>query len=196
MQKTRNIKSPLPKIIGILVIAGALIVAGVWLSRTTSLFTSAPKSNFPKTPTKGGGSVTINKGSSSSTSNPNGQPAAGSQNSNPVNKTPGDNTSNAYLIAPWGDFVSNHHPGQNGSPLSETSVCNTTQGASCYIAFTNGSIVKTLPVQTADSNGATFWSNWTPSSIGLTPGNWKITATATLDGQTKSTTDPMDLVIS
>ncbi len=191
--------SPL-KIIITLIILGALSITGLELTNTTHLFHSGPKSNFPTTSTKGGGSTYNQKGQSQASPSSNSSSSSSTTNSstnssNPVNKTPGQNTANTYLITPWGNFVSNHHPGQNGTPLTETSVCNTTQGATCDISFTNGTATESLPAQVASSNGATFWSNWSLSSIGLTPGNWKITATATLDGQTKTATDPMELVV-
>lgn len=115
--------------------------------------------------------------------------------------TPTKSASNAVsgsaglsLIAPWGSFVSNHHPGQGGAPTTESSVCNTTPGASCYIKFTNGESVQTLAAKLTDSNGSVIW-NWDVSNAGLASGSWKITAVATLNGQTKTTDDPQNLEI-
>lgn len=107
----------------------------------------------------------------------------------------GSNTSaiGAAPDTPWGSFVSNHHPG-NGSPTTETSVCNTTPGASCYIKFTNGAQARTLDAQVANANGSVIW-NWDVSNAGFSNGNWQITAIASLSGQTKSVVDPQELVI-
>lgn len=94
-------------------------------------------------------------------------------------------------IVPNGNFVSNH-----GSPAypagAETSACNTTPGASCYIEFVNGNDTKTLDSQITDSNGSTIW-NWDASSF--PSGTWQITAVATLNGQTKTASDATSLVI-
>lgn len=95
--------------------------------------------------------------------------------------------------APSGSFVSNHHPSSSTSWFEE-SLCTTTPGASCYLKLTKGSIVKTLASQTVDSSGATSWS-WNVQTAGLTSGDWKVTAVATLNGQTKTTDDPLALVI-
>ncbi len=95
---------------------------------------------------------------------------------------------------PYGNFVSNHRPGENGSDTNEQSTCDTTPGATCYIQFTNtadGTVTK-LPVQTVGSDGSTFWS-W--DSTILTSGEWKITAVAELHGQTRSADDTIRLLI-
>jgi cytoskeletal protein RodZ len=91
-------------------------------------------------------------------------------------------------------FVSNHKPGQNGSPTSEQSVCNTTPGASCHIQFTKGSLVKSLDTKVADSNGVAVWS-WDVKDAGFSSGSWQISAIANLSGQTKTATDPTPLEI-
>jgi cytoskeletal protein RodZ len=107
-------------------------------------------------------------------------------------------TNNAPLIEPYGNFVSNHAPGKNGSPSTETSVCLTTPGAKCYIAFTsadNPAVVKTLAAGTADGNGAVYWNNWDVKAAGFTNGVWHIKAVATLNGQTKTTTDAINFEV-
>lgn len=106
--------------------------------------------------------------------------------SQPINTT--------SLVAPYGSFVSNHKPGQNGSDLTELSQCITTPGASCRITFTLDGITKTLANQTVDSSGSTFWE-WNVNDAGLTKGSWTITALSSLNGQTKSTTDQLKLDI-
>jgi len=109
-------------------------------------------------------------------------------------KTGGSSTS---LVAPTGNFVSDHHPNLSGSPApnSMTSVCNTTPDASCQISFTNGSITKSLPKQVTDAGGVTYWY-WKLQDIDLTAGNWSVSATSNLDGSSLSSTDPMTLVVS
>lgn len=101
------------------------------------------------------------------------------------------------LIMPSGSFVSNHHPNLSGSPApnSMTSVCNTMPGASCKITFTNGSTTAELPSHTVDANGSAYWT-WKLQDIHLTVGSWKIQAIASLNGQSKSASDAMDLVVS
>jgi hypothetical protein len=97
---------------------------------------------------------------------------------------------------PYGTFVSNHRPGQNGSPMEEASVCNTTPGIVCVITFTKDGVVKTLPSKTADNDGTVYWSSWTPQNMGLTAGEWIVTATAGAGQFTASTQDPTVLKVS
>jgi len=108
--------------------------------------------------------------------------------------TPTTNDTNVILQKPSGYFASNHFPGQNGSGQDETSVCNTTAGASCYISFTKAGITKSLPAATTDDTGAAYWS-WTPQTVGLTSGSWIVNATATLGQQSASTQDSTQLEI-
>ncbi len=135
--------------------------------------------------TKGAGS----SGTSGSTSKGSGSSASGSTGSSST-------TSTATLTAPYGNFVSDHHPNLSGSPAPNTmaSVCITTPGASCTISFTNGNTTKSLPSGTANSDGSVSW-NWKLQDIGLTQGTWKITATAKLGSQTKNTSDQLNLEV-
>lgn len=101
--------------------------------------------------------------------------------------------SDVALLSPWGNFVSNHNPG-NGSPTTETSVCNTTPGATCYIKFTNGDQTRELGVKVADVNGTTIW-NWDVANGGFSSGSWQITAIASLNNHSVTSTDTRMLVI-
>jgi len=104
--------------------------------------------------------------------------------------------STATLIAPSGNFVSNHHPNLSGSPAPNQiqSVCNTTPGAQCEITFTNGTDTKSLPAQTTDKGGATYWT-WKVQDIGLTAGSWKVQATSKLGSDTKTADDAILLEV-
>jgi cytoskeletal protein RodZ len=97
--------------------------------------------------------------------------------------------------APEGTFVSNHTPGQNGAPLKIDSICVTSVGAKCYIEFKQGSTAKRLAVKQTNSDGYANWSGWEPKDIGLTGGEWTITAVATNGSQTLSTKDTRTLVV-
>lgn len=94
---------------------------------------------------------------------------------------------------PFGNFVSNHNPG-NGLPTQEKSTCNTTPGANCYIQFSMGDLTKKLSVQTTDSSGAVYWT-WDIKDAGLSEGSWQITAVATLNGQSVEAQDQIPLKI-
>lgn len=106
-------------------------------------------------------------------------------------------SSTAAPVTPTGDFVSDHQPNLSGSPhpSQENSVCVTTPGATCYIEFTQSSVVNKLDAQTTDSNGAAYWT-WDVAKDGLTTGSWQVTAVATLNGKTTTSTDPEALVIN
>lgn len=105
--------------------------------------------------------------------------------------------STAILSAPSGDFVSNHHPNLSGSPAPNriSSVCTTTPGASCTISFTKNGVTKSLPAQTTDAGGSTYW-DWKLQDIDLSVGNWQVVATATLNSQTKTVNDPLLLEVA
>lgn len=108
------------------------------------------------------------------------------------NKASGTGTTS--LISPSGDFVSAHRVTLSTSLVS---VCNSTPGASCSIRFTNSDgVTKQLLSQNTDSGGSAYWNNWTPRTIGLSPGVWKITAIVTLNGQNKSTQDALSLTVT
>lgn len=163
-----------------------LLAVSVWYFRYR---TSQPTISKP-TPTRASASADSQKGQpvpSTKYSTNSAQPGDAKNNA--------DTDTSATLVAPSGTFVSNHSPGQNGSPLTEVSVCNSTPGATCQIQFTNGSVTKSLPAQVTDRSGSTYWNNWTAASIGLIAGSWQVKATATLGSQTLSTTDQMNLVV-
>jgi hypothetical protein len=171
-----------------------IIVGAYFLGRATIFKPAAKAARTGSSYTKGQPS---NAGGSSSSGN---QQSSGSSSNSGSQKTgsSGSGGTSAVLIAPSGSFVSNHHPNLSGSPAPNTvtSVCNTTPGASCQITFTMDSVTKSLPSQTADSGGSTYWTNWKLQGVGLTAGSWKVTATATLNGQTKTASDAMSLVVS
>jgi hypothetical protein len=152
-------------------------------TNTTHLFhSSTPPPVIPTTNSTQSNTPTK---STSSTAAP---PTKNDKNSNSSNPT------KLPLYTPYGNFVSNHHPGENGSPTSESSVCNTTPGATCYIRFTQGSTTTSLPAKKTNSDGAVYWS-WDTKTANLTSGDWAITAIATLNGQTKTTKDNIPLTI-
>ncbi|HEY8999556.1 MAG TPA: hypothetical protein VIM53_04565 [Candidatus Saccharimonadales bacterium] len=143
----------------------------------------------PPSDNKSQGTPTTSSGTSTSTDKDSGSSASSGSGSST------GTTTTAALIAPYGTFVSNHRPGQNGSPTTELSECTTTPGASCNITFTNASgVVKSLGAQTAGSDGTASW-NWNVTGSNLAPGTWKVAATATLNGQTKTTADATSLEI-
>lgn len=105
-------------------------------------------------------------------------------------------TSSGKLIAPYGTFVSNHQPLLNSSsPRNKVeSVCTTSPGAKCSILFTKGGITKLLEEKITDANGVATWS-WTPQGIGLTQGQWAITAKAVSGSQISTSKDNIVLEV-
>lgn len=145
-----------------------------------------------KTPTAGGASSSNQKGETKS-----------NKQSDPLTTNqPGDEKSNAgngptvTVLVPTGDFVSNHHPNLSGSPAPNvmTSVCTTSPGTQCSITFTKGATTKSLPAQTTDREGSTYW-NWKLQDIGLTQGTWEIKAVASFGSQTKTANDAINLEV-
>lgn len=195
-KRSKKINTKKRKLIIIVVIIILLIgvMAILELTNTTHFFhksnTGSSTITTP-TPTTTSKSTSENKTVNPSTGSVTNNSVTGANSST---KTSAPTSTSATLTAPYGSFVSNHKPGQNGSNTQEQSTCLTTPGATCYIQFTNGSIVKTLAVGTADSDGAVYW-NWDVSSAGFTTGSWQIEAIASLNGQTMSTSDQIPLVV-
>jgi hypothetical protein len=170
------------------ILAVAILLATLELTGTIHFFHHGPyqtANQYTKGEPQGRSS-----GSGSQTSSP-----APQQSSAPSDglKSVAGGSSNAPLLAPFGNFVSAHHVSLS-TPIN--SVCNTTPGAVCSMSFTMNGTVKSLRAATTDQGGAAYWNGWTPNSIGLTAGTWKIQATATLGKQTKTSSDAMDLVIA
>jgi len=187
-------------VVGLVVIV--LLIAFVIVDKTTSLFKKSPDMSGSSY-TKGIPQSSGSSSSSSSTSSKGDGTSGGSSSSSGSSSTgstsqSSGSTTQATLTTPLGNFVSDHHPNHGGSPAPNTitSVCSTTPGATCIISFTMNGVTKSLPKQTVDAGGSTYWNNWTLQSVGLTAGSWKIQATATLNGQTATATDAMDLVVS
>jgi hypothetical protein len=103
------------------------------------------------------------------------------------NTLPSGSGNNLALVAPYGDFVSNHHPG-GGNPTQEVSICNTTPGANCYIKITSSSSgqVTKLSTELVGSDGSARW-DWDANT--LTSGSWQVSAVASLNGQVKTSID-------
>ncbi|HET7529301.1 MAG TPA: hypothetical protein VFJ84_03700 [Candidatus Saccharimonadales bacterium] len=137
------------------------------------------------------GTPVNNQASGNSQASPSGKPIPSSTSSSASSS---QSVSKESLVAPWGNFISNHHPGQNGAPTTESSACNTTPGATCYIKFTNGSQTRFLDTKVADSQGAVIWT-WDVKSAGFSAGSWQVSAVASLGGQTKTAADATPLVI-
>lgn len=126
----------------------------------------------------------------------NNTPTSSNSNSSGTDTKGNGGTSTTTLLAPSGVFVSSHHTSLSSS-AAESSVCNTTPGATCVIRFTNTSsgTVKELRSQETDAGGATYW-NWKLSDIGLSAGEWKVEAVASLGAQTKTAADALNLEIT
>lgn len=176
-------------LIGLIIV---LVIAALELTNTTHFL---HKKTVPQTiPVQKQKSppATKDKKTSSGTS---GSSATQSTTSNTkVPSSTAGSGSSAPLVQPYGDFVSNHRPGQNGSNTQEISVCDTTPGATCYIQFTNTSTNKVtqLPAQTVASDGSTTWT-WNANT--LTSGEWQIKAVASSNNETKTSTDSIKLVV-
>ena len=195
--KTVQKKSRKPYLLGAGVLAAILLIGGTFLivshhgkqnaksvSLSANQSSNATKQSNANLPATSGSTSTTNslQGGTGSAKSPDTlQPASG-----------------AAPKTPSGQFVSSHTAQISASgftPNTEDSVCNTSPGATCDITFTQNGTTKSLGQKKTDSSGAAYWSGWTVGSY-LTAGTWKITATATLNGQTASATDPTNLVVS
>lgn len=181
LRRFRRLSRNLP-LIPTVVLMIVLVAAGVWFFyfHNHKIVSTIPSTRLPaataSSPDKYSGNSSTSTQSSSSAS----KSLSGSASNGPA------------PAAPTGYFVSNHHPSSSTS-LSEASICVTTPGASCYIQFSKDNILKTLQSQVA-VDGTASW-NWNIHDAGLTTGNWQVKAIATLNGQTQTTTDSLELVV-
>ena len=190
----RNTKSRIIWVVAI-IIAAALVVAVLELTNTVHWFRDqrATSGTIPAihqtTKPSTGSKQTVNpSGSGNSNQNTSSGSIGSTSPTNTGSSAPKTANQGSAPMTPYGSFVSNHNPTLSGTLSNEESVCNTTPGATCYIAFTQNGVTKKLPVETADSNGSVFWS-WNVGQAGFTTGSWQITAYATLNGQTVSSQD-------
>jgi len=169
-------------LVGLLLVVVA-VVAVLELTNTTHLFhKDLGSGGIPSTsPTKTTKPAVNNTSSTSD------------QTKTAVNNSATITTGGPPPQVPTGNFVSNHRPG-GSAPTSEASTCNTTPGAVCYIQFTKGSITKKLDAQTTGKDGGAIWY-WDVKSAGLEAGSWKVTAVATLNGQTQTADDGLALEV-
>ena len=174
--------------------AGVLIVASVvyyfHFSSGSSSVSGTITSSSPNPASNPSNQTDKNNSVNSDSSTPNNN-SDKSQSSN----APSSGNQSTLSEAPTGTFVSNHNPRLSvPSSLQEQSACNTLAGAVCYIQFTKNGAVKSLDSKVADKNGAVIW-NWDVKTAGLDQGEWTITATATLNGQSKTSTDGLKLIV-
>lgn len=163
-----------------------LVILIFWLARP-----SIPAGTIPST-----SPVNNSRGSTGNGSNNSGSQSGGNTTTAPSgtkNQTSSTSASGSGPITPYGNFVSNHHPG-GADPTSEASVCITSPGATCYIEFTKGGETKKLDTETTDSSGSAYWY-WDTKTAGLDSGSWTVTAIAELNYQTAKATDNQFLVI-
>jgi len=182
---------------GILLAVVISIVAALELTDTTHLFHTAKIIQAPTASqeTKGEPAAPDADDKSSTSKNPAGPASSSEGKPADTQSTKEGNgaSSSAPLVTPSGNFVSAHKV-PSDAPIA--SVCNTTPGASCKITFTMNGTTKSLSTETADRGGSVYWNSWTPASIGLAAGSWKIEAIATSSGQTKTATDALPLEVS
>lgn len=172
----------------LLVILLLILMMLLELTNTTHIFHHQKKVDIvPSTSTS-----TKNTTTSNATDKATSQPS-----STNTDKTPSsiNSTTGLELVAPYGLFVSTHIRTLGSSGSAEYSDCNTTPGASCYIEFKQGDVTKRLVAQVADGSGNSSWY-WDVVTAKLTVGEWQVTATATINGQTKTSTDQKLLEIN
>ena len=194
--KNRSKKAPFFKKPIFLALAALLIAVGVFSALETTGVIDVFKHKNPGLATE---PVSDKRSGGVNTKGETGTSANTTDTTTPATndtKLPADN-SNEPLKEPTGNFVSNHHPSVSGNPTpsSMQSNCVTTTGATCTIVFTKGTVVKQLPDQKTDLEGAAYWS-WNLQDIGLTAGTWKVQAKVTLGNQTKTADDAISLEVS
>ncbi len=193
-KKKKSSKAPLFTILAAIVVAGGITTVAL-LHHTPKTPTTASKTSNQSA------TIKLTTNSSDSSAPPSSNPDIPTPT--PVTNVPGATTPPASSngpTAPSGTFVSDYSATMS---TQEDSSCNTTVGATCTITFknvANGSTVSLSPMVAGTSKDAqessAIWSSWTPSSIGLSQGTWQVSATATLNGGSQTTTSQVTLDIS
>lgn len=195
-KKQNRINKKLFVKLGVVLLAIAAIFSLLELTNTINVFGSAAEDkDYSTRPASDNRTISDkNKGEPDGDNNTSGNSSANYGEDKEPSPAPTD--SNTPLTAPTGTFVSNHRPNLSGSPAPNQvqSTCTTTPGATCQIIFTNGAQTKSLPAQTTDKGGSSYWS-WTLQDIGLTEGSWEVTAKAVLGSQTKTTVDSLKMEV-
>ena len=120
------------------------------------------------------------------------EPEAEATNGSPAKAQSSSSTANGKLeLSDKTTFVSSHNAMLNGDVES---ICVTTLGATCYINFTSGQSSHSLDAKQANSDGVVAWI-WTPKSVGLSTGEWKVSAITKLNGQSETKVDAYPLII-
>jgi hypothetical protein len=194
--RSSRFKKPLLIAAGVIIALGA-ILAALEYTDTTYLLHDRPttKETQESSPNRTAGQDT--KGEQADPGATDGsKPNSAGSSTTPDAKAPEENTdTSAPLVTPTGNFVNSHKVKVDSAANTQQSVCVTTAGARCEIIFTKGSETRSLPAQTTDKGGATYWT-WSPESVGLGVGSWKITAKATLGSQTKTASDAINLEVN
>lgn len=181
-------------VVWIVCIVAALVLVGAALYATDHVPFWSRQQPKPGDVIKGSDNATKGEQTTGNNSDAN---QTNNQGTNSSTKDDGT-SANGPLVAPSGNFVSNHRPSLSNSPSGSgfiTSTCTTTPGASCQITFTKDGVTKSLPAQTTDAGGSTYWNNWRPEDYGLSEGSWTITAIAKSGTQTKTADDALMLEV-
>jgi len=188
---TRHTTKKLWIISALLVLVAAGILAALELTGTTYLFRNKPLQSST-IPTKSPDGADDTNGADQDGPQPNQTTSepAGSDKNNSAASSGGEE-----VVAPYGTFISSHVISL-GDPRAENqeSICITTPGANCKIEFKKGDVVKTLETKKVGSDGSVIW-NWNLKDADLREGTWEIIASAWLNDDIKTTTDPLKLEV-
>ncbi|HEX3568965.1 MAG TPA: hypothetical protein VHT70_04815 [Candidatus Saccharimonadales bacterium] len=170
----------------VIIVLGAAAILYAWHRHSKINTTLSPTAN----------SATKGEPAASASASPNTTSSTSTNQPGDDKSSTGSSTPTATLVDITGNFVSNHHPNLSGKPAPNIiqSTCTTTEGATCQIIFTMGSVTKMLPAQVTDRGGSTYWT-WKLQDIGLTAGSWHIQAKATLGTQVKTADDALTLEV-
>lgn len=95
---------------------------------------------------------------------------------------------------PSGGFVSSHKVYVNSPENIEESTCMAKKYLHCKIIFTKQGKTVELPTRRLNELGMASWA-WSPRQIGLTVGEWDITALLTEVVSAPKTKDPLKLTV-
>lgn len=177
-----------------------VIVAGCGSGSSTSQSPATASTSLGSGATSNGrsesDSARPNDAASVPTSTPRPEPTEMASTTGGVSSSTTPGPSGSDLLAPTGTFLSSHRLSLSGSdvPSRARSVCHTTPGATCVIAFSMAGTSQSLPAQQTDSSGDTSW-DWSPGDLGLGVGHWDVRITASMGSSTSSVDEAIGLEV-
>ncbi|MFI5240691.1 MAG: hypothetical protein ACHQUB_03210 [Candidatus Saccharimonadia bacterium] len=198
--KKRAFRRNFSLVITSLIAVGLLVVAlYVHYSHTSNKTTLSPNAATPNSaksnshPGAGSGSVTGSSASPAPAPSPSSGQVASTPSTDPQYNSSTLAVPTQYLNKSTISLSSNS---PSDSPQMD-STCNSVANATCAIHATMGqTTIVVVPPTSVDPTSYAVEAQWNAKDLGLTPGVWVISAVASLNGQTSTSTSNTSLTVN